>query len=89
MYTTAMGYRMPDFYSSVEEEARNVRQRVGMNGVSLMGRLVVKGKDALALVQYLIVNNAAALTDGQAHIDQRKAIAWVTDVSSSFAMISV
>lgn len=133
MYTTGMGYRMPAFYSSVEEEARNVRQRVGMNDVSLMGRLDVKGKDALALVQYLIVNNAAGLADGQAlysvmcgedgrivddvvvlrfgpehlrvitssmfraktlawiqsHIDDRKANAWVTDVSSSFAMISV
>ena len=66
MYTTAMGYLMPAYYSSVEEEARNVRQRVGMNDVSLMGRLDVKGKDALALIQYLIVNNAAGLTDGQA-----------------------
>lgn len=133
MYTTAMGYLMPAYYSSVEEEARNVRQRVGMNDVSLMGRLDVKGKDALALIQYLIVNNAAGLTDGQAlysvmcgedglivddvvvfrfgpehlrvitssmfraktfawiqaHIDQRRANAYVTDVSSYFSMISV
>ena len=133
MYTTGMGYRMPAYYSSVEEEARNVRQRVGMNDVSLMGRLDVKGKDALALIQHLIVNNAAGLADGQAlytvmckedglivddvvvlrfgpehlrvitssmfraktlawiqaHIDDRRANAWVTDVSSSFSMISV
>jgi glycine cleavage system T protein (aminomethyltransferase) len=66
MYTTAMGYQMPAYYSSVEEEARNVRERVGMNDVSLMGRLDIKGRDALALTQYLIVNNAEALTDGQA-----------------------
>lgn len=66
MYTTSMGYQMPAHYSSVEEEARNVRERVGMNDVSLMGRLDVKGRDALALTQFLIVNNAAALSDGQA-----------------------
>lgn len=66
MYTTAIGYQMPAYYSGVAEEARNVRERVGMNDVSLMGRLDVKGKEALALIQYLIVNNAAALTDGQA-----------------------
>ena len=133
MYTTAMGYRMPAHYSSVEQEALNVRQRVGMNDVSLMGRLDVKGKDALALIQYLVVNNAAALTDGQAlysvmcgadglivddvvvlrfgpeylrvitssmfraktcawiqkHIDERRADAYVTDVSSCFSMIGV
>ena len=66
MYTTGMGYAMPAYYSSVEEEAKNVRARVGMNDVSLMGRLDIKGKDALALTQYLIVNNAERLVDGQA-----------------------
>jgi aminomethyltransferase len=66
MYTTAMGYRMPAYYSNIAEEARNVRKRAGMNDLSLMGRLDIKGKDALGLVQYLIVNNAAGLADGQA-----------------------
>jgi len=133
MYTTRMGYAMPAYYSGVDEEAKNVRQRVGMNDVSLMGRLDLKGKDALALTQYLIVNNAAALSDGQAlysvmcndeglivddvtvlrfgaehlrvitssmfrartrvwiqkHIDEKKMNAYVTDISSYFAMIGV
>ena len=66
MFTTGMGYAMPAYYSSVEEEAKNVRAGVGMNDVSLMGRLDVKGKDALALTQYLIVNDAERLVDGQA-----------------------
>jgi aminomethyltransferase len=65
MFTTGMGYEMPAYYSSVEEEARNVREKVGMIDVSLMGRLDVFGKDALSLVQYLIVNNAEKLKDGQ------------------------
>ena len=133
MYTTGMGYEMPAYYSSVEEEAKNVRERVGMNDVSLMGRLDVKGTDALALTQYLIVNNAAALSDGQTlysvmcdaeglivddvivmrysaehlriitssmfrartlawiqkHIDEKKLNAYVTDISSYYAMIGV
>jgi len=133
MYTTGMGYAMPAYYSGVTPEAKNVRERVGMNDVSLMGRLDVKGKDAVSLIQYLIVNNAAALQDGQAlysvmcneeglivddvivlrfsaehlrvitssmfrartlawiqkHIDERKANAYVTDISSYFAMIGV
>jgi aminomethyltransferase len=66
MFTTGMGYAMPAYYSSIEEEARNVRKRVGMMDISQMGRLDVKGKDALPLVQYLIVNNAEKLSDGQA-----------------------
>ena len=65
MFTSAMGYAMPAYYSSVEEEARNVRNKVGMNDISLMGRLDVKGKDSLALTQKLIVNNAEGLSDGQ------------------------
>ncbi|HEY5658870.1 MAG TPA: glycine cleavage system aminomethyltransferase GcvT [Myxococcota bacterium] len=66
MFTTGMGYAMPGYYSNVDEEALCVREKVGMIDVSLMGRLDVKGKDALSLVQYLIVNNAEKLRDGQA-----------------------
>lgn len=66
MYTTAVGYQMPAHYGSVEREAKNVRDNVGMIDLSLMGRLDIKGKDAVALIQYLIVNNAEALSDGQA-----------------------
>ena len=66
MYTTAMGYAMPAYYSTVEHEVRGVRERVGMNDVSLMGRLDIKGNDALAITQYLVVNNAFRLVDGQA-----------------------
>ncbi len=66
MFTTGMGYAMPEFYSSVEKEARHVRRRVGLIDISQMGRLDVKGRDARALVQHLIVNNAERLSDGQA-----------------------
>jgi aminomethyltransferase len=66
MFKTGMGYAMPAYYSNVDEEALCVREKVGMIDVSLMGRLDVKGKDALPLIQYLIVNNAEKLRDGQA-----------------------
>lgn len=65
MFTTGMGYAMPAYYSNVDEEALCVREKVGMIDVSLMGRLDVVGKDALSLVQYLIVNDAEKLRDGQ------------------------
>jgi aminomethyltransferase len=66
MYVTGTGYAMPARYKSVDEEARQVRIAAGMIDLSLMGRLDIKGRDALELTQRLIVNNAARLTNGQA-----------------------
>jgi aminomethyltransferase len=66
MYTTGTGYQMPARYRPAHEEALAVREGVGMIDLSLMGRLDLKGAGALALVQRLIVNNAARLQDGQA-----------------------
>src|SRR5579863_3791687 len=66
MYETGTHYQMPRYYSSVSDEARVVRQQVGMIDLSLMSRLDLKGKDALLLLESLIVNNAARLQDGQA-----------------------
>jgi len=65
MFTTASGYEMPAYYSSVEAEHRAVRERVGMIDLSLMGRIDIKGTQALDLVQELAVNDASKLTDGQ------------------------
>jgi aminomethyltransferase len=66
MYTTGTGYAMPAFYRPAAEEARAVREHVGMIDLSLMSRLDLKGPAAAALVQKLIVNDAARLKDGQA-----------------------
>jgi glycine cleavage system T protein (aminomethyltransferase) len=65
MYTTGTGYALPSFYKSAVEETRAVRERVGMIDLSLMGRIDLKGRDTLPLIQKLIVNNAARLQDGQ------------------------
>lgn len=66
MYTTGTGYRMPAHYRSAHDETLAVRQRAGMIDLSLMSRLDLKGRDALPLIQKLIVNDAGRLQDGQA-----------------------
>lgn len=60
------GYDMPISYTSLREEHEAVRERVGMFDVSHMGEFVVKGEDALALVQRVTTNDAARLEIGQA-----------------------
>ncbi len=65
MFTSAAGYRMPLRYRNAEEEHQTVRERVGMEDLSLMGRLEIKGKQSLELVQKLAVNDAEKLVEGQ------------------------
>ena len=65
MFTTAAGYEMPAKYSTAEEEHQAVRERVGMNDLCLMGRLDIQGQEAIPLIQSLIVNDAARLSNGQ------------------------
>lgn len=65
MFTTASGYEMPAHYTTVEKEHAAVREDVGMIDLSLMGRIDIKGGDALDLVQRLAVNDANKLVDGQ------------------------
>jgi aminomethyltransferase len=66
MYTTGTGYKLASYYAGANQESRTIRQNAGMIDLSLMSRFDLKGKDALPLVQKLIVNNAARLQDGQA-----------------------
>ncbi|MDB6089038.1 MAG: hypothetical protein JWN85_1822 [Gammaproteobacteria bacterium] len=66
MYTTGTGYQMPAHYRAAHDEVLAVRQGAGMIDLSLMSRLDLKGKDALRLIQRLIVNDAGRLQDGQA-----------------------
>ncbi len=66
MFTTAAGYKMPAYYSKIEEEHRSVRERVGMLDLSLMGRIDIKGRQSFQLIQQLCVNDAERLADGQA-----------------------
>ena len=59
------GYEMPIQYSGIVEEHRTVRQSVGVFDVSHMGEVEVRGKDALAFVQKITVNDASRLVPGR------------------------
>jgi aminomethyltransferase len=59
------GWEMPVQYSSILEEHRAVRSAVGLFDVSHMGEFEVEGPQALAALQQLTTNDAAALAVGQ------------------------
>jgi aminomethyltransferase len=59
------GWDMPVQYAGVIEEHLAVRQAAGLFDVSHMGEVEVKGANALPFIQYLTINDAAALVDGQ------------------------
>jgi aminomethyltransferase len=60
------GYNMPVRYSSDMDEHHTVRNAVGIFDVSHMGEFVLKGPNALALIQKVTSNDASKLVDGQA-----------------------
>ena len=64
--TAFAGYNMPVVYSSIQEEHQAVRTQVGVFDVSHMGEFIVKGKQAIDLVQRISSNDASALAIGQA-----------------------
>lgn len=53
-------------YGDVAGEHRNTRAHVGVQDLSTMGKIDIKGPDAEALVNDLIVNDAARMAPGQA-----------------------
>jgi len=59
------GWEMPVQYAGVTEEHLAVRTGAGLFDVSHMGEVRVEGRDALAVVQRVITNDAARLTIGQ------------------------
>ncbi len=61
------GYDMPVQYpTGITAEHKAVRRAAGIFDVSHMGEFVVTGRDALALIQKVTVNDASALEPGQA-----------------------
>jgi aminomethyltransferase len=59
------GFEMPVQYGGIVEEHRRVRESVGVFDVSHMGEVEVRGRDALAFIQKITVNDAAKLTEGR------------------------
>lgn len=58
------GYNMPISYKGIVEEHLCVREKVGMFDVSHMGEFIVKGKQALDLIQYVTSNDVSKLEIG-------------------------
>lgn len=60
------GYNMPVSYSGLNDEHATVRNSVGVFDVSHMGEFILKGENALDLIQRVTSNDASVLTDGKA-----------------------
>lgn len=60
------GFNMPISYSGINEEHQTVRNKAGVFDVSHMGEFIVKGPQALALIQSVTSNDAAKLVAGKA-----------------------
>lgn len=60
------GYNMPISYSGINDEHAAVRNNAGIFDVSHMGEFILKGENALDLIQRVTSNDASKITDGQA-----------------------
>jgi aminomethyltransferase len=60
------GYNMPISYSGINDEHQAVRTNAGVFDVSHMGEFIVKGEQALGLIQRVTTNDASKLTAGKA-----------------------
>lgn len=58
------GYNMPISYAGIREEHETVRKGVGVFDVSHMGEFIIKGKQALDLIQKVTSNDASKLEIG-------------------------
>src|ERR1043166_9194362 len=60
------GYNMPISYSGINDEHAAVRTNAGVFDVSHMGEFILKGENALDLIQRVTSNDASKLKAGQA-----------------------
>ena len=60
------GYNMPISYTGINDEHAAVRNNAGVFDVSHMGEFILKGDNALDLIQRITSNDASKLTNGKA-----------------------
>ena len=60
------GYNMPISYTGINDEHQTVRRNAGVFDVSHMGEFILKGENALDLIQRVTSNDASKLTAGKA-----------------------
>jgi aminomethyltransferase len=61
-----VGYNMPISYTGINDEHAAVRKIAGVFDVSHMGEFILKGENALDLIQRVTSNDASKLTKGKA-----------------------
>lgn len=59
------GYKMPIYYTGINDEHINVREKLGVFDVSHMGEFWVKGPKALDYLQRITSNDVSVLVDGK------------------------
>lgn len=59
------GWLLPVQYEGLVQEHEAVRNAVGLFDVTHMGEITIKGKDALAFVNYLMTNDITKVVDNQ------------------------
>lgn len=64
--TEFAGYNMPISYAPIKEEHQRVREKLGVFDVSHMGEFIIRGKEALDLIQKVTTNDASKLAIGDA-----------------------
>jgi aminomethyltransferase len=60
------GYNMPISYTGINDEHAAVRNNAGVFDVSHMGEFILKGENALDLIQRVTTNDASKLANGKA-----------------------
>ena len=60
------GYNMPISYTGINDEHAAVRKSAGVFDVSHMGEFILKGENALDLIQRVTSNDASKLSNGKA-----------------------
>ncbi|MEQ8703186.1 MAG: glycine cleavage system aminomethyltransferase GcvT [Phaeodactylibacter sp.] len=60
------GYNMPISYTGLKEEHHQVRNSIGVFDVSHMGEFIIRGREALDLIQKVTTNDASKLKIGDA-----------------------
>lgn len=60
------GYNMPISYANIKDEHQAVREKAGMFDVSHMGEFIVRGPQALDLIQHITSNDASKMAIGDA-----------------------
>jgi len=60
------GFSMPISYTGINDEHMAVRKNAGVFDVSHMGEFLIKGPNALELIQQITTNDASKLTAGKA-----------------------